>query len=74
MFHFLTSDPTELSNDEIEDARIREEADRKRDEGRIRFAREIEKRVEGLRSAVRTVKADAMARGKCCSDRKKKGH
>ena len=64
LMHFLTSNPTRLSRDEEADARVREEADRKRDEGRIRFAHEIEARVEGLRSAVKSVKRDALSQGK----------
>lgn len=63
LMHFLTSDPTRLTRDEEADARTREEADKKRDEGRIRFAHEIEARVERLRAAVKKVKRDAMAQG-----------
>ncbi|KLO06907.1 hypothetical protein SCHPADRAFT_860852 [Schizopora paradoxa] len=58
--HFLLSDPTRLNPEETEDARRREEADRKREEGRIHFAKEIAARVEGLRSAMRSVKGDVM--------------
>ena len=65
LLHFLTSDPTSLTRDEEEDARRREEADRKRDEGRIQFAREVAARVEGLRNAIRAVKGDIMAKGVC---------
>lgn len=61
--HFLLSDPTRLSPEETEDARRREEADRKREEGRIHFAKEIAARVEGLRSAMRSVKGDIMQKG-----------
>lgn len=61
---FLLSGPTHLSPEETEDARRREEADQKREEGRKRFAREIAGRVEGLRGAVRSVKGDIMAKGK----------
>lgn len=61
--HFLLSDPTGLSPEETEDAKRREEADRKREEGRIHFAREIAARVEGLRSAMRSVKGDMMQKG-----------
>ena len=66
--HFLISNPTTLSRDEQEDARRREEADRKRDEGRIHFAHEIADRVEGLRSAIREVKGDILARGRTLAD------
>lgn len=62
--HFLLSNPTRLSRDEEEDARRREDADRKREEGRIRFAHEIAARVEGLRNAIKGVKGDIMASGK----------
>lgn len=61
--HFLLANPTRLSPSEREDAQIREEADKKRDEGRIHFAHEISARVEGLRSAIKNVKGDIMARG-----------
>ena len=61
---FLLSNPTQLSYEEQEDAARREEADLKREEGRIRFAREIANRVEGLRNAVKSVKGDIMAKGK----------
>ncbi|KAL5487773.1 hypothetical protein ACEPAI_5881 [Sanghuangporus weigelae] len=60
LLHFLASDPTILSRDELDDARRREEADRKRDEGRIQFAHEIAARVEGLRNAIKSVKGDIM--------------
>ena len=60
---FLLSSPTQLTPEEQEDAARREEADMKREEGRIRFAREIANRVEGLRNAVRSVKGDIMAKG-----------
>lgn len=63
LLHFLLSDPTQLSRDEQEDTRRREEADRKRDEGRIRFAHEIAARVEGLRTAIKSVKNDVMLQG-----------
>lgn len=62
--HFLLSDPTRLSPEETEDARRREEADKKREEGRIHFAKEIAARVEGLRAAMRSVKGDMMQKGK----------
>jgi len=60
---FLLSGPTILSPDEIEDARRREEADRIRENGRKRFAREIAVRVDGLRDAVKSVKGDIMEKG-----------
>ncbi|EJD01163.1 uncharacterized protein FOMMEDRAFT_89341 [Fomitiporia mediterranea MF3/22] len=62
LLHFLLSNPTKLSRDELEDAHRREEYDRRRDEGRIHFAHAIAARVEGLRGAIRTVKSDAMAK------------
>ncbi|KAF8204999.1 hypothetical protein BJ912DRAFT_1018228 [Pholiota molesta] len=40
----------------------REEADRVRDEGRKKFAKEIASRVEGLRDAVKSVKGDIMGK------------
>ncbi|KAI0340931.1 hypothetical protein BDW22DRAFT_1359779 [Trametopsis cervina] len=59
---FLLSGPTKLSEEELEDARRREEADRMRDDGRIRFAKEIRERVDGLRDAVRSVKGELLGR------------
>ncbi|ESK96008.1 px domain-containing protein [Moniliophthora roreri MCA 2997] len=59
---FLLSGPTTLSPEELEDTKWREEADRVREEGRKRFAREIAGRVDGLRSAIRDVKGDIMGR------------
>lgn len=59
---FLLSGPTSLSADEQEDARRREEADRVREDGRKRFAREIAARVDGLRGAVKSVKGDIMGK------------
>ena len=61
---FLLSGPIVLSAEELEDARLREEADRVRDEGRKRFAREIASRVDGLRDAVKSVKGDIMGKGR----------
>jgi len=52
-----------LSRDEREDAARREEADRVREDGRKRFAREIAGRVEVLREAVKSVKGDIMGKG-----------
>ncbi|KAJ3741102.1 hypothetical protein DFH05DRAFT_1403872 [Lentinula detonsa] len=60
---FLLSDPTTLSQEEIEDAQWREEADRMREEGRKKFAREIASRVESLRGAVKDMKGDIMGQG-----------
>lgn len=62
--HFLLSDATRLSLEELEDAKRREEADKKREEGRIHFSREIAARVEGLRLATQSVKGDIMQKGK----------
>ncbi|KAF5370136.1 hypothetical protein D9758_001026 [Tetrapyrgos nigripes] len=59
---FLLSGPITLTPDELEDAKWREEADRTRDEGRKKFAREIAQRVEGLRDAVRDMKGDLMGK------------
>jgi len=60
---FLLSGPTTLSRGELEDAQRREEADRVREDGRKRFAKEIAGRVEGLRDAVKSVKGDIMGKG-----------
>ncbi|KAF9567302.1 hypothetical protein CPC08DRAFT_740197 [Agrocybe pediades] len=57
---FLLSGPISLTPDELEDAKRREEADRVREEGRKRFAKEIAARVDGLRDAVKSVKGDIM--------------
>ncbi|KAF9453006.1 hypothetical protein P691DRAFT_659540 [Macrolepiota fuliginosa MF-IS2] len=59
---FLLSGPTTLSREEEEDARRREEADRMREDGRKKFAKEIASRVDGLRGAVKSVKGDIMAK------------
>ncbi|GJE84843.1 hypothetical protein PsYK624_009190 [Phanerochaete sordida] len=59
---FLLSGPTHLSEAELEDARRREEADRMREVGRIRFAKEITQRVDGLRDAVRSVKGELLGK------------
>ncbi|KAF8913922.1 hypothetical protein CPB84DRAFT_1757921 [Gymnopilus junonius] len=59
---FLLSGPTVMTHDELEDARMREEADRVREEGRKRFAKEIASRVDGLRDAVKSVKGDIMGK------------
>ncbi|KAK7061740.1 PX-domain-containing protein [Favolaschia claudopus] len=60
--HFLLSNPTTLSRDEIDDALRREEADQVRDDGRKHFAKEIANRVDGLRDAVKSVKGDIMGK------------
>ncbi|RDX55630.1 hypothetical protein OH76DRAFT_1525271 [Lentinus brumalis] len=58
---FLLSGPTRLTEEELADARRREEADRMREDGRMRFAKEITARVDGLRETVRSVKGDLFA-------------
>jgi hypothetical protein len=60
---FLISGAIRLTQDELEDMRRREEADRVRDDGRKKFAREIATRVESLREAVKSVKGDIMGKG-----------
>lgn len=60
---FLLSGQITLTADEIEDSKRREEADKMREEGRKRFAREIAARVDGLRDAVKSVKGDIMGQG-----------
>ncbi|KAF9534304.1 hypothetical protein CPB83DRAFT_781747 [Crepidotus variabilis] len=57
---FLLSGPTTLTQGELEDAQRREDADRVRDEGRKKFAKEIAGRVDGLRDAIKSVKGDLM--------------
>ncbi|KAF8974540.1 hypothetical protein BDZ97DRAFT_1646831 [Flammula alnicola] len=59
---FLLSGPTTLTAVELEDARRREEADKMRDEGRKKFAKEVASRVDGLREAVKSVKGDIMGK------------
>ncbi|KAH9061017.1 hypothetical protein EDB87DRAFT_1724355, partial [Lactarius vividus] len=59
---FLLSDPTTLSDEELEDARRREEADKTREEGRKQFAREISIRVDSLRGLVKSVKGDLLGK------------
>ncbi|KAH9938137.1 uncharacterized protein B0H18DRAFT_965764 [Fomitopsis serialis] len=59
---FLLSGPTQLSPDELEDARRREEADELREDGRKRFAKEIAARVDGLRDAAKSVKGELFAK------------
>lgn len=60
---FLLSDPTTLNEHELDDARKREEADRMREDGRKRFAKEIAGRVDALRDAVRSVKGELVGEG-----------
>jgi hypothetical protein len=60
---FLLADPTTLTDEEVEDAQRREEADRTRDEGRKQFAKEISARVDSLRSLVKGMKGDVLGRG-----------
>ncbi|KAI9000998.1 hypothetical protein BD414DRAFT_543072 [Trametes punicea] len=59
---FLLSGPTRLTEEELEDARRREEADRMREDGRKRFAKEITVRVDGLRQTVRSVKGELLGK------------
>ena len=60
---FLLSGPTTLSEDELEDARRREEIDKLREQGRTQFAKEIAVRIDALRNAVKHVKGDIMGKG-----------
>jgi hypothetical protein len=60
---FLSADPTTLTNEEVEDAQRREEADRTRDEGRKQFAKEVSTRVDSLRNMVKGMKGDLLGRG-----------
>ncbi|KAI9063229.1 hypothetical protein FKP32DRAFT_1666643 [Trametes sanguinea] len=59
---FLLSGPTRLTEEEMEDARRREDADRMREDGRKRFAKEITARVDGLRQTVRGVKGELLGK------------
>ncbi|KAH9994127.1 hypothetical protein BJV74DRAFT_884252 [Russula compacta] len=59
---FLLSDPTTLTDEELEDALRREEADRTRDEGRRQFAKEVSARVDSLRGLVKGVKGDLLGK------------
>uniref|UniRef100_A0A5K1JUL8 Protein kinase Ukc1p n=1 Tax=Ganoderma boninense TaxID=34458 RepID=A0A5K1JUL8_9APHY len=59
---FLLSSPTRLTEEELADARRREEADRMREDGRMRFAKEITARVDGLRETVRGVKGELLGK------------
>ena len=60
---FLLSGPTTLSPEELDDAKWREEADKSREEGRKKFAKEIASRIDALRGAVTNVKSDIMGEG-----------
>jgi hypothetical protein len=51
-----------LSPEEVEDSKRREDADRLREEGRKKFAAEVAARVDGLRTAIRSVKGDMMGK------------
>ncbi|KNZ78056.1 PX domain-containing protein [Termitomyces sp. J132] len=62
MMSFLLSGPVKLTQAELEDAQRREEADRIREDGRKRFAKEIASRVDGLREAIKSVKGDVMGK------------
>lgn len=64
---FLLSGPTRLSEEELQDARRREEADQMREDGRKRFAKEITARVDGLRQTVRSVKGELLGKGRPAS-------
>ena len=64
LLSFLLSGPTTLSQNEVEDAQRREEADRTREDGRKKFAKEIASRVDGLREAVKSVRGDLMGKGR----------
>ncbi|KIM46162.1 hypothetical protein M413DRAFT_64985 [Hebeloma cylindrosporum] len=59
---FLLSGSITLTSDELEDAKRREEADKVREDGRKRFAKEVAARVDGLRDAVKSVKGDIMGK------------
>ena len=61
---FLFSSPTKLTDEETADARRREEADQMREDGRMRFAKEITARVDGLRDTVRGVKGELLGKGR----------
>ncbi|KAJ3560244.1 hypothetical protein NP233_g10967 [Leucocoprinus birnbaumii] len=60
---FLLSGSITLTAEEREDVKRREEADRVREDGRKKFAKEIASRVDGLRDAVKSVKGDIMGKG-----------
>ena len=60
---FLLSGSISLTPHELEDAKLREEVGRLREEGRKTFAREIASRIDGLRVAVKSLKGDIMGKG-----------
>lgn len=60
---FLLSGPQILTLGETSDAKRREDADRVREEGRKRFKREAERRVEDLRGSIREMREEMIARG-----------
>jgi len=60
---FLLTSPTTLTDEELEDAQRREEADKTRDEGRKQFAREVSARVDSLRGLVKGVKGNLLGKG-----------
>lgn len=60
---FLLSGPTTLTPEEFEDCARREDADRVRDDGRKKFAKEIAARVDGLRGSIKSVKGDLLGPG-----------
>jgi len=64
---FLVSGRTTVSPEELQDAQKREEADQLREDGRKQFAREIASRVEGLRTAIKSVQGDIMGKGTPCT-------
>lgn len=64
---FLLSGSITLTPEEQEDARRREEADRVREDGRKKFAKEIASRVDSLRDAMKSVKGDIMGKGELWS-------
>ncbi|TFY80348.1 hypothetical protein EWM64_g3666 [Hericium alpestre] len=59
---FLLSGPTRLTQEELEDAQRREEADRVREEGRQHFAKEVANRVDTLRDTIKSVKGEIMGK------------
>ena len=61
---FLTANPIKLSQREILDVQNREEADRMREQGRVKFQSEVRDRVDRLRGAMGQIKKDAMSKGR----------
>ncbi|KAG6861592.1 hypothetical protein C0995_014499 [Termitomyces sp. Mi166 len=62
MMSFLLSGQVKLTQTQLEDAQRREEADKIREDGRKRFAKEIASRVDGLREAIKSVKGDVLGK------------